>query len=85
MSKKKIEKRSRIKAFVKYVNFVHVMPTRYAVSESKLASLVTSEAMKTAQARSDAKKEVKKVLEAKYLNRGKDSPALRFFYQKLRF
>ena len=29
MSKKKIEKRTNIKPFIKYVNLNHVMPTRY--------------------------------------------------------
>merc|ERR1712080_712626 len=31
MGKKKVLKRSKIKPFVKYVNYNHIMPTRYAV------------------------------------------------------
>merc|ERR1712113_682542 len=31
MSKKKISKRTRVKPFVKYVNYNHIMPTRYQV------------------------------------------------------
>ena len=29
MSEKKVAKRCRIKAFVKHVNYAHIMPTRY--------------------------------------------------------
>ena len=35
MSKKKIDKRARVKTFVKYVNLNHLMPTRY-IEEEKL-------------------------------------------------
>merc|ERR1719215_1608018 len=31
MSKKKIAKRTRVKPFVRYVNYNHMMPTRYQV------------------------------------------------------
>merc|ERR1719155_115346 len=31
MGKKKIAKRTRVKPFVKYVNYNHIMPTRYSV------------------------------------------------------
>merc|ERR1719155_297365 len=31
MGKKKVEKRSKCKTFVKYVNYNHIMPTRYVV------------------------------------------------------
>merc|ERR1719160_238047 len=31
MSKKKIARRTRIKPFVKYINYNHIMPTRYQV------------------------------------------------------
>ena len=32
MSAKKIERRSKVKAFVKYVNYTHLLPTRYIIS-----------------------------------------------------
>ena len=31
MGKKKVQKRTKCKAFVKYVNYNHMMPTRYVV------------------------------------------------------
>merc|ERR1712100_360549 len=42
MSEKKIAKRSRIKPFVKAVNYNHLMPTRYAL-DVELKSIVTSD------------------------------------------
>jgi len=32
MSQKKIERRSKVKPFVKTVNYNHIMPTRYMVA-----------------------------------------------------
>ena len=32
MSQKKIERRSKVKPFVKIVNYNHLMPTRYTVA-----------------------------------------------------
>lgn len=65
MSKKKILKRSRIKPFVKYVNYNHIMPTRYTVSvnDMDLRNLVTPVAMKKFDSRVSARKEVKKTFE----------------------
>merc|ERR1719370_90512 len=34
MSKKKIQKRSKVKPFLKVINYNHVMPTRYSVDIS---------------------------------------------------
>merc|ERR1711990_1037734 len=42
MSEKKIAKRSRIKPFIKYVNYNHLMPTRYSL-DIELKSTVTAE------------------------------------------
>lgn len=64
MSSKKIERKTRVKPFVKYVNYNHMLATRFLVKddlEFKLA--VTDEKMETPEARSAAKKEVKKMLE----------------------
>ena len=36
MGKTKIEKRSRIKPFLKYVNYAHIMPTRYSTTAKGL-------------------------------------------------
>merc|ERR1712137_1040653 len=71
MSKKKILKRSKIKPFLKYVNYQHIMPTRYMVSDIDLRTAVTAPAMKKADTKVAAKKEVKTAFEERYLNRGK--------------
>merc|ERR1739838_864892 len=44
MSKNKLKKRSKIKAFVKVVNYNHLMPTRYSVDVSIDKSAVNKEA-----------------------------------------
>ena len=87
MSEKKIAKRSKIKPFIKAVNYTHLMPTRYAL-EVELKSVVTADIVNGAQAnptaRQSARKEVKKLLEEKYnssLKTGKN----KWFFQKLRF
>merc|ERR1719498_842402 len=85
MSKKKITKRSRIKSFTKFVNYVHIMPTRYNVSEKNLAQLVSVEAMKQSESKVAMNKNINKELQKKYLNRGKNTPGQRFLYSKLRF
>merc|ERR1712054_629106 len=42
MSEKKIAKRSKLKPFIKSVNYTHLMPTRYAL-EVELKPVLTSE------------------------------------------
>lgn len=87
MSEKKIAKRSRVKPFIKCVNYTHMMPTRYAL-EIELKSIVTTDLVNGSTAnptaRSNARKEVKKLMEEKYnlsLKTGKN----KWFFQKLRF
>jgi len=87
MSEKKIAKRSKLKAFMKCVNYTHLMPTRYAL-EVELKSVVTADVVTGSQAnptaRANARKEVKKLLEEKYdtaLKTGRH----KWFFQKLRF
>lgn len=72
---------------MKCVNYTHLMPTRYTL-EVELKSVVTSDVVNGSQAnptaRSNARKEVKKLLEEKYdvaLKTGKQ----KWFFQKLRF
>merc|ERR1719453_1321277 len=69
MSKKKIEKRSKIKPFLKYVNYNHIMPTRYNVVDLDLKTIVTPSAMKKIDSKEEARKEVKKTFEARYMKR----------------
>lgn len=85
MSEKKIAKRSRVKPFIKCVNYNHLMPTRYAL-DVELKSLVTADVVSGGNlpAKNTVRKEVKKIFEEKYntsLKTGKN----RWFFQKLRF
>jgi len=85
MSEKKIAKRSRIKPFIKCVNYNHLMPTRYMI-DLELKSLVTTDivAGSNPTARSNCRKDVKKLLEDKYNNCIKTGKS-KWFFQKLRF
>ena len=67
MSEKKIAKRSKIKPFLKCVNYTHIMPTRYSL-ECELKSVVTADivAGSNQTAKQNARKEVKKMFEDKY-------------------
>jgi len=64
MSEKKIAKRSRIKPFLKCVNYNHVMPTRYAL-DVELKSIVTGDVVSGANptTRQNARKDVKKIFD----------------------
>merc|ERR1712028_204196 len=67
MSKKKITKRLRVKPFVKYVNYNHIMPTRYQVpTEIDPKALVTDQQMDSSDGRIEAKKFIKKMLQEKF-------------------
>jgi len=85
MSEKKIAKRSRIKPFIKYVNYNHLMPTRYSL-DIELKSTVTAEVVGSSntQARQNCRNDVKKLLEEKYNNCIKTGKN-KWFFQKLRF
>ena len=85
MGKKKVESKvNKLKPFVKYVNFVHVMPTRYQV-DLDFKDIITGDEVTT-----DQKKALKKVFVDRYLNQSeaksdKAFNGAKFFYQKLRF
>lgn len=83
MSQKKVAKRSRIRPFVKVVNYNHIMPTRYSL-EVDLKTFVNQDVINRLDTRPKAKKEVKKILEDKYQNALKTSKN-RWFFSKLRF
>merc|ERR1719281_907517 len=56
MGKKKVSKRTRVKAFVKYVNYNHMMPTRYQIpAEVEVKSFVTDQQMESPEGRKEAK------------------------------
>ena len=83
MSKKKVLRRSRVKPFVKCVNYQHMMPTRYTV-DIDLQNVVKSDG-NDAETRSTTRKQVKQVLEQRYLKSGKPTAGVTWFYSKLRF
>ena len=88
MSKEKVVKRSKVKPFVKYINYTHLMPTRYVVDMDLKKSVDAPNAMK--ENRSEARKEIKKVFEERYLNQAavkseKKASGVQYFFKKLRF
>ncbi|BGP17060.1 60S ribosomal protein L27B [Rhodosporidiobolus nylandii] len=122
MGKKRIEKRSKVKPFIKAsfipfyrrcreakptrnagvrvetasgpsagdmgssggcsrsINYNHLLPTRYALELEGLKGVVAPETFKEVSGREDAKKQVKKLFEERYLQ-GKN----RWFFTALRF
>ena len=87
MSKKKVEKRTKVKPFVKAVNFNHLMPTRYSV-DFELKKIVDDSALVDAN-RVDVRKQVKKIFEEKYRSQTakteKKAAGVQYFFTKLRF
>ncbi|KAF7518531.1 hypothetical protein G7054_g13418 [Neopestalotiopsis clavispora] len=79
MSKTRQEKRSKIKPFIKVINYNHLMPTRYTLELEGLKGSVTNDTFKEVTQREDAKKNVKKVLEERYTS-GKN----RWFFTPLK-
>ncbi|KAI9488656.1 ribosomal L27e protein family-domain-containing protein [Zychaea mexicana] len=80
MGKKKLAKRSKVKPFVKIVNYNHMMPTRYALDLEQIKGTVSAETFKDATQRSESKKVIKKLFEERYQT-GKN----KWFFSKLRF
>jgi large subunit ribosomal protein L27e len=79
MSKARQEKRSKVKPFIKVVNYNHLMPTRYTLELEGLKGTVSADTFKEVSHREEAKKTVKKVLEERYTS-GKN----RWFFTPLR-
>ena len=66
MSQKKMERRSKVKAFVKNVNYNHLMPTRYMVSaDIDLKTVVTEDKLSNKESRKQLKREVRKIFTEK--------------------
>ncbi|XP_020221499.1 60S ribosomal protein L27 [Cajanus cajan] len=78
-SAKKTAKKSRVKAFLKLVNYQHLMPTRYTL-DVDLKDAVTPDALHAKDKKVTALKETKKRLEDRFKT-GKN----RWFFTKLRF
>ena len=79
MGKKLLDRRSRIKPFIKVVNYNHLMPTRYTLELEGLKGVVSQDTFKEVSQREDAKKTIKKALEDRYTS-GKN----RWFFTALR-
>ncbi|KAG4088751.1 hypothetical protein BCR32DRAFT_233307 [Anaeromyces robustus] len=79
MGQKLVAKRSKVKPFVKVVNFNHIMPTRYSL-DVDLKQNVTLDAFKDPSQRIQTRKVIKKAFEERYKS-GKN----KWFFQKLRF
>lgn len=80
MGKKRMEKRSKVKPFIKMINYNHLMPTRYTLELEGLKGVVSNDTFKEISQREEAKKTVKKALEDRYQS-GKN----RWFFTPLRF
>lgn len=80
MSSARQTSRSKVKPFIKVVNYNHLMPTRYTLDLDGLKGSVTTETFAEATQRKEARKTVKKSLQDRYLS-GKN----RWFFTPLRF
>jgi large subunit ribosomal protein L27e len=66
MSQKKIERRSKVKPFVKIVNYNHLMPTRYTVAaDLELKNVVNEEKLSNKETRKQLKRELRKLFNDK--------------------
>ena len=77
---------------MRYINYNHIMPTRYQVpAELDAKSLVTDQQMENTDGRVEAKKALSKLLKEKFENpmmdkkTGKASKDMIFIRKKLRF
>merc|ERR1712071_345918 len=80
MGKEKIAGRNKMKAFIKVINYNHVMPTRYSVDIPVNKEVVNKDSLKDATKKRSAKAHFKAVFEERYKT-GKN----KWFFQKLRF
>jgi len=92
MTSKKFDRKCRMKPFVKFVNYNHMMPTRFVLKDDLEFKNVVSEEKfapkDSATYRKTIKKDIKKMLQARYLapeaSQEKQS-AVDFLFKKLRF
>ena len=78
-SAKKTAKKSRVKAFIKVVNYSHIMPTRYSL-DVDLKDVITADVLQSRDKKVTAAKETKARFEDRF-KAGKN----RWFFSKLRF
>lgn len=88
MKKEKSEKRSKIKPFIKVLNYNHIMPTRYT-ADLDLKKQIEETGGVAPQAIVETRKGLKKLFEASYKNQtgksDKKAVGLGYFFTKLRF
>ena len=80
MSKKKVKQRSKVKPFLKVVNYNHLMPTRYTVDISFDKANLNKEVLKDPMKKKKARHLVRTKFEERY-KEGKN----KWFFSKLRF
>jgi len=87
----KIDRRSKIKPFLKHINFNHLMPTRYQVGaqEVDIKALLGSYDLTKPEEKTNALKGIKTTLQEKFLapkpEKGKPNRDLLFLRRKMRF
>jgi len=79
-TEKQIARRTKIKPFIKRVNYQHIMPTRYSFDHDSLKSTVSQETFDEPSKRVDAKKAVKQIFEEQH-KAGNN----KWFFEKLAF
>jgi large subunit ribosomal protein L27e len=77
---KKTAKRSKVKPFIKAINYNHLLPTRYTVEIEDFKTAVSTETFEEPTQREEAKKVIKKAFEERY-QAGKN----KWFFTKLNF
>ena len=66
MNQKKIDRKCRLKPFVKFVNYNHLLPTRFVIKDDlEFKNVVTDEKMAAPESRKAMKAELKKQLQAR--------------------
>ncbi|XP_055623029.1 60S ribosomal protein L27 [Toxorhynchites rutilus septentrionalis] len=80
MSKARLHKRSKIKPFIKMLNYNHLMPTRYSVPDVNLDSKYSVKDLKDPVKRKKARFQIRVKFEDRHKS-GKN----KWFFQKLRF
>ena len=100
MSEKKLKRRSKVKPFVKIVNYNHLLPTRFKVTGEfasggkELKQIVTEDRLEKADNRKKLVQELKGIFNERYNkptnaggedNENSGQTAVDFFFKKLRF
>ena len=80
MSQKKIAHRSKVKSFIRVVNYNHLMPTRYLLDITVDKSVVNKDVFRDPAMKKKARQHVRQRFEERYKT-GKN----KWFFTKLRF